>query len=223
MRKILFACVLCVSVALSGVGVGNATPIDFSSSYTADNYVDSFTISSGGTTIASFGSKTTSWQSSATVSSVLDFKPGTEYTATWTLRNVDYTSGFSGSAYPASSMGSGNPMAFVGQLTVGGATYTSSANGLWKVDGANPFQYGTNGQQQLIWTTNNGNNGVGGIPVSAYWIGSSKDGSDANGLFTVTASFKTGSPTPVPGAVWLLGSGLLGVMGFKRTRKAEQA
>lgn len=27
------------------------------------------------------------------------------------------------------------------------------------------------------------------------------------------------APTPVPGAVWLLGSGLLGLMGFKRARK----
>jgi len=27
------------------------------------------------------------------------------------------------------------------------------------------------------------------------------------------------SPTPVPGAVWLLGSGLVGLMGFKRARK----
>ncbi len=30
-----------------------------------------------------------------------------------------------------------------------------------------------------------------------------------------------GTPTPIPGAVWLLGSGLLGVMGFKRRRAAE--
>ncbi|MDP3427857.1 MAG: hypothetical protein Q8S17_10845 [Humidesulfovibrio sp.] len=27
------------------------------------------------------------------------------------------------------------------------------------------------------------------------------------------------TPTPIPGAVWLLGSGLLGIMGFKRARK----
>ena len=107
-------------------------------------------------------------------------------------------------------------------ISIGGTTYTSQANGIWKIDGATPFQYGTNGQQQLIWTAGNGNTGVGGIPVSAYWIGSSRDGSDANGLFTVTATFKTGAPTPIPGAVWLLGSGLLGVMGFKR-RKAAKA
>jgi len=29
------------------------------------------------------------------------------------------------------------------------------------------------------------------------------------------------APTPIPGAVWLLGSGLLGVIRFKRTRKAK--
>ena len=222
MKRIVFATVLCLSFGLLGVGAGNATPINFSATYTADNYVDAFTVSAGGAIIADLGSKTSTWKSAATISTLLDVKPNTEYTATWTLRNVDYSSEFSGAAYPASSMGSGNPMAFLGQISIGGTTYTSQANGIWKIDGATPFQYGTNGQQQLIWTAGNGNTGVGGIPVSAYWIGSSRDGSDANGLFTVTATFKTGAPTPIPGAVWLLGSGLLGVMGFKR-RKAAKA
>ena len=36
--------------------------------------------------------------------------------------------------------------------------------------------------------------------------------------FILAAKAKT-APTPVPGAVWLLGSGLLGLMGFKRARK----
>lgn len=30
-------------------------------------------------------------------------------------------------------------------------------------------------------------------------------------------------PTPLPGAVWMLGSGLLGFMGFKRARKSKNA
>lgn len=38
----------------------------------------------------------------------------------------------------------------------------------------------------------------------------------------VLALSKT-APTPVPAAVWLLGSGLLGALGFKRTRKTEAA
>ncbi|MBU1228498.1 MAG: VPLPA-CTERM sorting domain-containing protein [Proteobacteria bacterium] len=38
----------------------------------------------------------------------------------------------------------------------------------------------------------------------------------------ILAASKT-APTPLPAAVWLLGSGLLGVMGFKRTRKGERA
>lgn len=35
----------------------------------------------------------------------------------------------------------------------------------------------------------------------------------------ILAAHKSAAPTPVPGAVWLLGSGLLGLMGFRRTRK----
>lgn len=50
------------------------------------------------------------------------------------------------------------------------------------------------------------------------------DGGSCDGDYDdfILAASKT-APTPIPGAVWLLGSGLLGVMGFKRTRKTEKA
>ena len=55
-------------------------------------------------------------------------------------------------------------------------------------------------------------------------LGFNDDGSTDGDFddFILAAKGKA-APTPIPGAVWLLGCGLLGVMGFKRTRKAEQA
>ena len=51
-------------------------------------------------------------------------------------------------------------------------------------------------------------------------LGLNDDGSTDGDFddFILAAKAKT-APTPIPGAVWLLGSGLLGVMGFKRGRK----
>lgn len=40
-------------------------------------------------------------------------------------------------------------------------------------------------------------------------------------VFAVSKTAPTVAPTPIPGAVWLLGSGLLGLAGFKRARKNQ--
>ena len=42
---------------------------------------------------------------------------------------------------------------------------------------------------------------------------------DEKWILSGAALGSNSTPTPVPGAVWLLGSGLLGLMGFKRARK----
>lgn len=61
----------------------------------------------------------------------------------------------------------------------------------------------------------------GGLTLSAgtLILGLNDDGS-TDGDFDDFILAAKAAPTPVPGAVWLLGSGLLGIMGFKRTRKA---
>lgn len=38
-------------------------------------------------------------------------------------------------------------------------------------------------------------------------------------VFALSQTAPTVAPTPIPGAVWLLGSGLLGLVGFKRSRR----
>jgi hypothetical protein len=61
-----------------------------------------------------------------------------------------------------------------------------------------------------------------GLSAGTLIIGMNDDGikndcTDDFDDFILAAS--RAAPTPVPGAVWLLGSGLLGIMGFKRARK----
>ncbi|MBU1041203.1 MAG: DUF642 domain-containing protein [Proteobacteria bacterium] len=51
-----------------------------------------------------------------------------------------------------------------------------------------------------------------------YLLGTGK--SDSYGALVDNISLLQTSPTPVPGAVWLLGSALVGLIGFKRKRKA---
>lgn len=51
-----------------------------------------------------------------------------------------------------------------------------------------------------------------------YLLGTGK--SDSYGALVDNISLVQTSPTPVPGAVWLLGSALVGLIGFKRRRKA---
>lgn len=45
------------------------------------------------------------------------------------------------------------------------------------------------------------------------------DDRGVSGNYVVEYENQEPAPTPIPGAVWLLGSGLVGMMGFKRTRK----
>lgn len=66
---------------------------------------------------------------------------------------------------------------------------------------------------------------VGGVTLTAgtLIIGlNDSSGTSCGGDFDdfIIAASRT-APTPVPAAVWLLGSGLLGVMGFKRSRESK--
>lgn len=47
--------------------------------------------------------------------------------------------------------------------------------------------------------------------------------SDESWIMTGASVSGGTTPTPLPGAVWMLGSGLLGFMGFKRARKIKNA
>lgn len=66
------------------------------------------------------------------------------------------------------------------------------------------------------WTLSSGLTLSAGTLILGLNDDGSKDGDFDDFILAAKAA-----PTPVPGAVWLLGSGLLGIMGFKRTRKAK--
>jgi hypothetical protein len=66
---------------------------------------------------------------------------------------------------------------------------------------------------QLFGFTGNGGTGT----LQSYILGTA--GVDLNGNLTLTGNGGT-APVPLPAAVWLLGSGLLGLVGVSRRRKA---
>ncbi|MBU1041659.1 MAG: hypothetical protein KKF77_11230 [Proteobacteria bacterium] len=70
-------------------------------------------------------------------------------------------------------------------------------------------------QLTQAWTLSSGLTLNAGTLILGLNDDGSKDGDFDDFILAAKAA-----PTPVPGAVWLLGSGLLGIMGFKRTRKA---
>jgi len=224
--KLLLSFVALCATVMMQPSLGNATPIYFSTTYTADNYVTDLTLSGGGQTI-DLGSKLNGWQQSSTVSTYngapITLQAGTAYTATWKVINVslsDPDQSYNGVKPSSATMSSGNPMAFLGTITVGGTTYASAANAMWQVDnGQNKgltYQLGA-ASGANIWTSNKLQNS--GIYGTAAWIGSTSSGDDPTGQFTVTAKFTTTpSKTPIPGAIWLLGSGVAGLIGFKRKK-----
>jgi hypothetical protein len=69
---------------------------------------------------------------------------------------------------------------------------------------------------QLFGFTGNGTKGT----IQSYSLGTA--GVDASGNLTFTGN-STGAPVPLPAAVWLFGSGLLGLVGVSRRRKTAVA
>ncbi len=98
------------------------------------------------------------------------------------------------------------------------AAYTNSAaepNAASKYNmlGANDLEsFGTS--YQLFGFTGNGGTGT----LQSYILGTASLA--ANGLLTITGNTSS-SPVPLPAAVWLFGSGLMGLVGVSRRRKAS--
>jgi hypothetical protein len=77
---------------------------------------------------------------------------------------------------------------------------------------ANDFSNLGSTAQQLFGFTGNGGTGT----LQSYILGTATLGAD--GTFSITTP--TASPVPLPAAVWLFGSGLLGLFGVSRRRTA---
>ena len=53
----------------------------------------------------------------------------------------------------------------------------------------------------------------------SFGFGATATGNNGSGVFYDNLSFAQVAPVPVPAAVWLFGSGLLGLLGVARRRK----
>jgi len=206
--KRMYLVYVCVGLLLLGIPAAGAwASYDVTMYSTADNIVDTITVEQSGasnTTTVNYNN----WQHAypLDLNTVLNtFDPTKNFAITWKCENVgDYNSG--------------NPAALLAQINLGATTLYSgvnTANVLWQVstDGKNwatATPYGNNGGGN-IWG-NNLNGPVAGISGSAQWIWDDKNfaaGKDQTLLVRVEA-------VPIPGAFWLLGSGLAGMIGIRR-------
>lgn len=199
MKRIALLALLVFAVATSQAG---ASTLTLNGIFTADNLVGAYTLTdlTAGTAASPLGLKLTDWQEtqSFTTELVRDHK----YRLSFNVFNANL-------ATPTFS----DPTAFLGQISFGGLTFLSGANSIWSVTtptGGLLKEYGGNGQG-TIWTSVNGGP-INGIDLAAQWIGNGLFPGSSN-AFAVHADFVA---TPIPAAVWLLGSGLLAIVGMRR-------
>jgi hypothetical protein len=104
---------------------------------------------------------------------------------------------------------------------VAGATETTAATyagqALSKYGFANPNDLGSLGSSAIALYGFTGN-GSTTSPLQSYILGSASLSS--GGVLTFTGNGTTTAPVPLPAAIWLLGSGLLGLVGVSRRNKA---
>jgi hypothetical protein len=110
-------------------------------------------------------------------------------------------------------VGSGGLMALqTSKEASSGVSYSTQASTKYSILGA-PDLSALGTTVNLYGLTGNGNTGA----VQSYILGTASLGT--NGTLTLAAN-SGGAPVPLPAAVWLFGSGLLGLVGVSRRRKA---
>lgn len=210
-----FALVLCGLIGLFWAGsVSAAISSDTLIKYaiTSDNVVTDFSVfGANGETISmiDLSGQDNAWQTAIVGTESVSLTQGETYYLQWTVLNT-----------PKSGQNDGyfnNPMAFVGQFSVNGIDYyLSSGSEMWRVDSGAPTVFGS------LADTSRWSAGISsllnGISGNAMWIGLGDPANFGSGFsrMTVTASFM--APVPIPGAAFLLGSALLGLVGFRRAR-----
>ncbi len=176
----------------------SAHAINFSSTFTGDNYVNNFTYSTIGSAThidTSTLSDTQYWPTSSTLN--LTLNNATQYDFIWEVQNA------------------GGPSGFLADFTLGTTSYSTSTDpNIWSYssDGINWATVTSYGQHGVApW----GN--ISGISSNAEWIWDS-----SNGLSNETLLFKASITSPIPEpstyALMLGGLGLIGFMAHRRKR-----
>lgn len=205
LRNLFSSLLAAVALMFASVGVANAASVTIT--YTADNYTAGGWILNNSTSglEAVLAPKVSDWRTVAVDN--VNLAPG-NYTIYFIVGNF----------LPG---GGGNPAALLAQISgpVSGNTVTSTNwefTSIFSTSWVPATSYGNNGGSN-IWNTVNGGP-VAGIGPTAQWIWASSNESPTapqagllRGSFTVV---------PVPAAVWLLGSALIGA-GFFSRRKAS--
>lgn len=201
-------------------------------SYTADNeVVNAWLIHGTDVELITLGPNADNWRIADTYA-LGDLVAGDTYEIIWQTKNAEP---------PGLPAGADNPGGFLGQVAFGdGTTLFSSSS--WEVallgeelqtGGPVDFdslgwvaatEYKTTSDPTTIWYKYNNQGPVGGIDENAYWIWWENNYGDvpppdSNDSIFIRTTFDAPVPTPEPGTMFLLGSGLIGLAAFRKRMK----
>ena len=210
--------------ALLILGLSATSAMAASITFDVDDYLVGFSATVDGSTTnvdLSSLSNINDWSASTTYS--FDYDATKEYTFVWNIENKasawrsgDYVStpsaDYHRTPYPFDrEQDYDNPMAFVGSADLGAyGTLLSDLNAYWSITSSDGSAYTlAYNDPNSTWMLNDPS-GVDDAFLGAYWLGVC--GATAMEVTLVIPA----QATPIPGAAWLLGTGLLGLVGLRR-------
>ena len=220
MKKLVILVLLLGSTLLfpiTAVAVSSITAMTASVTfdYTADNIVDAWYVKDGSTvTSQSLGDNWDNWKLKDSLT--ISLTAGSSYDVIWQASDDGGVAGFLAAISSADPI-SGNLLSSTSWSVTTDTTWQTaawvSATSSGKNDGSAHPWGGHIHVQDATRTTY-----IDGIDQAAEWIWTSDRKSDNNVFIKTTFAVNS---VPVPAAFWLFGSGLVGLVGFRRRRKSS--